>query len=157
MYSVYLLVYCSTMHLPYQRPIAELWTKTSIYGYLPFLLVHLAGFFQHVAYMIFECKVIVNNNTQHFLLQTTFNFNTIDIGSKIIRGSSCKSFSLTNKKVEFSWVCFHSYILKLENSSYCLINLHLVFSFAYSVSSSAWFAIPVPLVSNNKPHKKVLK
>ena len=67
--------------------------------------------------MIFECKVIVNNNTQHFLLQTTFNFNTIDIGSKIIRGYSCKGFSLTNKKVEFSWVSFHSFILKPENSS----------------------------------------
>ena len=40
MYSVYLLVHCSTMYLPYQRPIAELWIKIGIYGYSPFLFVH---------------------------------------------------------------------------------------------------------------------
>ena len=40
MYSVYLLVHCSTMHLLCQRPIAEFWIKISIYGYSPFLFVH---------------------------------------------------------------------------------------------------------------------
>ena len=123
MYSVFLFSHCPTMDHPYQKAITKLRISVSIQDYFPFLLAHIrcnsckcinlfTGFFQRVAYTTFECKLIVNNNTQKFFLQTVFNFNTIDINFNVIRGYSSRSFFLINKKVAFFWVSFYSAIFK---------------------------------------------
>ena len=88
------------MHHPFQRTITKLRINISFHDYPPFILVHircnprkctknLTCFFEHIAYMTFECKLIISSNTQKFLLQNASNFDTVDIDVKVISGYSC--------------------------------------------------------------------
>ena len=137
----YFLIHCSILHHQYQRAIIKLRINISIHDYSPFLnsckcIKFLTYSFQHVAHMTFECKLIVNNNTQKFLLQTAFNFSTIDFNFKVIRGYSCRRLEdlfLLTRRLHFSGLAFTSLFwnhvnISPHNSSNRSITLHVAIS-----------------------------
>ena len=88
--------------------------------------------------LTFECKLIVNNNTQKFLLQTGFSFNTIGINFKVFEVTVVEVFYLLTRKCHFSWLAFilsfsnHVNILS-EHSSNRMHDLFLLMGFFMTI------------------------